>query len=58
MEQEFIKIKEVAKMFGVSVPTIRNWERKGYIVPAITLPSGRKRYTRKQIEDFITNQEE
>lgn len=53
MTNEFIKIKDVADMFGVTVPTVRNWERKGYLIPEITLPSGRKRYTRKQVEEFL-----
>lgn len=49
----FMKIKDVAEMFGVTVPTVRNWEKRGQLVPEITLPSGRKRYTRRQIEAYL-----
>lgn len=44
---------QVAKIFGVTVPTLRAWAEKGTLVPAVTLPSGRERYTETQVSDFI-----
>ena len=53
MTDKFIKIKDVAEIFGVTVPTVRNWEKRGQLVPEITLPSGRKRYTKEQIDAYL-----
>lgn len=53
MDLGFMDNKDVASTFGVTVATLKNWEKKGYLIPEITLPNGRKRYTRQQIESCI-----
>lgn len=50
-----LTVKEVAEIFGVTTPTLRNWAHNGYLVPDIMLPSGRSRYTKAQIDAFLAN---
>lgn len=52
-KKEFLKLKDVAELFGVTTPTIRNWQKKGVLEPDVILPSGRARYTREQIDAFV-----
>lgn len=44
--------REVADIFRVTVRTLRNWERKGVLVP-VRLPSGHKRYRREEVEALL-----
>ena len=44
-----ITAREIANLFGVSVTTVYSWEYKGYIKPARVSPSGRKYYSRQEV---------
>lgn len=48
----FLRPGEVAALFRVTVRTLCNWERKGFLVP-VRLPSGRKRYRRADVEALL-----
>lgn len=55
--ETYIKIGEAARMLGVSSSTLGSWQAKGILVPAQIFPSGHRRYSLSQIEEFIRNQE-
>lgn len=44
---------QVARTIGVSITTIKNWEERGALKPDRKLPSGRRLYSEKTVEDFI-----
>lgn len=44
-----VGIGEAAKAFGVSVATLRRWEREGRIMPERTL-GGQRRYDLEQLQ--------
>jgi MerR family transcriptional regulator/heat shock protein HspR len=49
LQERTFGIGEVARLLGVSEPTIRVYEREGLILP-LRKPSGHRRYTRRDIE--------
>lgn len=55
--ETYVKIGEAARLLGVSASTLGSWQAKGILVPAQIFPSGHRRYSMSQIEDFIRNQE-
>lgn len=55
--ESYVKIGEAARMLGVSSSTLGSWQAKGLLVPAQIFPSGHRRYSISQIEEFIRNQE-
>ena len=53
MEQkEFYMLKDLAKMFGVSTGSVRNWIREGKL-NAILTPGGHRRIRKSDFEDFV-----
>jgi len=46
-------IKEAAKILGVHPQTLRGWDKKGKLKPAFRTVGGERRYTTKQLEEFI-----
>jgi len=46
------KPKEFAKLLNVTTQTLRNWEKTGKLIP-LHLPSGQRRYTKKQLIEII-----
>ena len=46
------KISEFAKLIGVSISTLRNWDRSG-VLKAHKTPTGHRFYTHKQYEDYM-----
>ncbi|RKO66653.1 MerR family DNA-binding transcriptional regulator [Desulfofundulus salinus] len=46
---ELLLPREVASMFRVTIRTLGNWERRGFLTP-VRLPSGQRRYRRSEIE--------
>ena len=44
MNNRFVKIGEAAKLLGVSVQALRNWEAEGKIIPAHRTPGGQRMY--------------
>lgn len=57
MAETYIKIGEAARMLGISPSTLASWQDKGILIPAQILPSGHRRYTVSQIQEFIRTQE-
>lgn len=47
-----MKIGDFAKIAGVSVSTVRNWEKQNLIHP-IKLPSGHRIYDDSNIEELV-----
>ena len=50
---KFYKISEFAEKVGVTAVTLRNWERKGLLLPHHVSPTGYRYYTDKQLEDLL-----
>lgn len=48
-----ITAREISNLFGVSVTTVYSWVYKGYIKPVRTSPSGRKYYSRKEVNQLF-----
>ena len=44
MNNRFVKIGEAAKLLGVSVQALRNWESEGKIMPSHRTPGGQRMY--------------
>ena len=44
MNDRFVKIGEAAKLLGVSVQALRNWEAEGKIMPSHRTPGGQRMY--------------
>ncbi len=55
-EERLLSIDEAATLLGVTQQTLRNWEKKGKLVPTRTEGSqkgyGHRRYTEKQINEI------
>ncbi len=49
----YLRIHEAAKMIGCSPSTLRNYDRKGVLVPMIRTETGERRYTVEQVEWYI-----
>lgn len=49
---EYIAIGEVARFCGVTVGTIRNWERNGRIT-AVRTPAGHRRFRRSDVQAML-----
>lgn len=52
MMSEFVSIQEAARILGVSVATLRNWDREGRLVPVRTL-GGHRRYDLAEISGVL-----
>lgn len=52
-----MKSGEAARLLGVSVGTLGRWYDKKILIPAQIFPSGRRRYSMTQINEFIAKQE-
>jgi predicted site-specific integrase-resolvase len=44
-----------AKLIGVSIATLRNWDKQGILKPALKTPSGERRYSEEQLQQFLQN---
>lgn len=56
-EDEYLPIGEAAALIGVSVDTLRRWEREERI-KALRLPTGHRRFKRSDIEALIREKEQ
>ena len=54
-EQEFITISEAAKILGVSVDTLRRWDKNGKLSPVKTSDAGYRLYSKSQIELYLND---
>ncbi|MEK7172671.1 MAG: type I restriction-modification system subunit M N-terminal domain-containing protein, partial [Patescibacteria group bacterium] len=49
-DKKLLSIGEVAKIFGINRDTLRNWEKKGIIMPLRIGPRGDRKYRLEDIE--------
>lgn len=49
-----LSIGDVAKMLEVTPETLRNWEKTGKLVPYLRTESGQRRYSKEQVEKFLS----
>lgn len=47
--EELLKLKDVVRIFNISVKTLWEWQEKG-IIKAVKLPTGRLRYPKSEVE--------
>lgn len=52
-EPELVPIGEAARILGVSVDTLRRWEKGGVLIPVRTL-KGHRRYSRAALTERMT----
>jgi DNA-binding transcriptional MerR regulator len=57
MKETYVKIGEAARMLGISPSTLSTWQDKKILIPAQIFPSGHRRYSVSQIEEFIKTHE-
>jgi len=51
--REGLTVSEAAERLDVSAATMRRWDKRGILVPAMRFPgSGHRRYSEEQIEAF------
>lgn len=53
VEQDFITISKAAEILGVSVDTLRRWDKDGKLSPVKTSEAGYRLYARSQINLFL-----
>lgn len=49
-----LTISKAAKELGVSINTLRRWDKEGFLIPEKT-PSGHRRYDVEKLKKFYTN---
>ncbi len=54
-KQELITISDAAEILGISVDTLRRWDKSGKLSPVKTSDAGYRLYDRLQIELFLNN---
>jgi predicted site-specific integrase-resolvase len=47
------RIGQFAKLIGVTVNTLRNWEKKGILIPEVKTIYGDRRYSEEQLQQFL-----
>ena len=55
MPEEFITISETAEILGVSIDTLRRWDKSGKLKPAKTSKAGYRLYYKSQVELFMND---
>ena len=55
VEQEVITISEAAEILGVSIDTLRRWDKSGKLSPVKTSDAGYRLYYRSQVELFLND---
>jgi len=50
MRYELLTVSEAARLLNVCVVTLRRWDKKGKLVPAVRLRRGVRLYNREDIE--------
>ena len=51
--KDFLTIKEAAEFVGVSAETLRNWDRRGKLVPTRHPVNGYRLYRKIDLEDLL-----
>lgn len=55
--QEYLRIKAAAAVLGVSVNTLRNWERSGKLVAYRHPVNGHRLYRREELDALLASVE-
>lgn len=50
--ESFLTTGQVAKQLGVSITTVKSYEKKNHLKPDRVLPSGRRLYSVSTVENF------
>ena len=53
MRRKYFKIKEVARLFGVTPMTLRNWDKAGKFIASRNPINNYRMYNRKDIENLL-----
>lgn len=53
---KYYKISEFAEKVGVTATTLRNWERKGLLLPHHVTPTGYRYYADEQLEELLNGE--
>jgi excisionase family DNA binding protein len=51
--KDFLTIKEAAEFLGVTTTTLRNWDRRGKLVPVRHPLNGYRLYPRSDLEELL-----
>jgi len=54
----FLTSTEAGKRLGIDKQTIRDWHKKGKLIPDYITQGGQRRYSEEQINAFLANREE
>lgn len=52
-DNEFLTSAQAAELLGVSNQSLKNWHQSGAFVPALVTPTGHRRYSKTQIEEYL-----
>ena len=52
----FLKIGEFASRIGVTTTTLREWEKRGWLVPHHRSPSGYRYYSEEQVKQVLSGE--
>lgn len=53
MSEIFLTSTEFANAIGVSLSTIKNWDRDDILHPYMRTPTGKRLYTQAQVESYF-----
>lgn len=54
-EKNILSTEETANMLGVSVDTLRRWDKAGTFIPDARTQGGHRKYTLSQIDEYLSN---
>ena len=59
MNSDFVPIGQASKILGVSIQTLRNWEKTGRLLPDFVSAGRTRRYSRRRLLSIggLTNSE-
>lgn len=55
IEQDLVTISEAAEILGVSIDTLRRWDKSGKLSPIKTSDAGYRLYSKSQLEIFLND---
>lgn len=58
MANKYFTTGDVARAVGVSVTTIDTYIKKGILKPDVYLPSGRRKFRKETVENFVKSLKE
>jgi excisionase family DNA binding protein len=53
MASDLVSIGEAAAILGVSIPTLRRWDRLGHLPSVRLAPGSPRRYSRADLDAFL-----